>query len=85
VSTRDRLRQFIVDTFFVDDFGDDESFLRSGIIDSTGMMELVLFIEQEFGVKVLDTELLPKNLDSLERASAFVERKKLARPLVHAT
>jgi acyl carrier protein len=85
MSTRDRLRQFIVDTFFVDNFADDESFLRSGIIDSTGMMELVLFIEQEFGVKVLDTELLPKNLDSLERASAFVEQKTAARPMVHAT
>ena len=75
MSARDRIRQFIVDTFFVEDFSDDESFLRSGIIDSTGMMELVLFIEQEFGVKIRDTELLPKNLDSLRRASAFVERK----------
>ena len=75
MSTRDRLRQFIVDTFFVDDFNDDESFLRSGIIDSTGMMELVLFIEQVFGVKIRDSELLPQNLDSLRRASAFVERK----------
>jgi len=79
MTTRDRLRRFIVDAFFVDSFDDDESFLRSGIIDSTGMMELVLFIEQEFGVKILDTELLPKNLDSLARASAFVDRKVAAR------
>ncbi len=85
MSTRDRLRQFIVGTFFVDDFNDDESFLRSGIIDSTGMMELVLFIEQVFGVKIRDSELLPQNLDSLRRASAFVDRKVQAATPVPAT
>jgi acyl carrier protein len=85
MSTRDRLRQFIVETFFVDDFNDDESFLRSGIIDSTGMMELVLFIEQEFKVKIRDSELLPQNLDSLRRACAFVDRKVQAASPVHAT
>jgi acyl carrier protein len=76
MSPRDRLRQFIVDTFFVDRFSDDESFLRSGIIDSTGMMELVAFLEREFAIKVADKELVPENLDSLARVSAFVERKQ---------
>jgi acyl carrier protein len=76
MSPRDRLRQFIVDTFFVDRFSDDESFLRSGIIDSTGMMELVVFLEREFAIKVADKELVPENLDSLARVSAFVERKQ---------
>jgi acyl carrier protein len=76
MSVRDRLRQFIVDTFFVDRFSDDESFLRSGIIDSTGMMELVAFLEREFAIKVADKELVPENLDSLARVSAFVERKQ---------
>jgi acyl carrier protein len=76
MSARDRLRQFIVDTFFVDRFSDDESFLRSGIIDSTGMMELVAFLEREFAIKVADKELVPENLDSLARVSAFVERKQ---------
>jgi acyl carrier protein len=76
MTARDRLRQFIVDTFFVDHFADDESFLRSGIIDSTGMMELVAFLEREFDIKVADKELVPENLDSLARVSAFVERKQ---------
>jgi acyl carrier protein len=76
VSTRDRIRSFIVDTFFVDEFGDDDSFLRKGLIDSTGMMELVSFIETEFGIKLEDTELVPENLDSLSRVVAFVGRKQ---------
>jgi acyl carrier protein len=76
MTTQDRLRRFIVDAFFVDCFSDDDSFLRSGIIDSTGMMELVTFVEREFAIKVADDELIPESLDSLARVSAFVERKQ---------
>lgn len=76
MSVRDRIRNFIVDTFFVDDFQDDDSFLRKGLIDSTGMMELVSFIETEFGIKLEDKELVPENLDSLTRVVAFVGRKQ---------
>ncbi len=76
MSLRERIRNFIVDTFFVDDFGDDDSFLRKGLIDSTGMLELVSFIETEFGIKLEDKELVPENLDSLSRVVAFVSRKQ---------
>lgn len=76
MNLRDRIRNFIVDTFFVDGFGDDDSFLRKGLIDSTGMLELVAFIETEFGFKVADSELVPENLDSLSRVVAFVSRKQ---------
>ena len=76
----ERIRRFIEETFIVDGFSDDDSFLRTGVIDSTGMMELVLFIEQEFGIKVVDTELLPRNLDSISRVAAFVERKRADLP-----
>jgi len=76
----ERIRRFIEETFIVDGFSDDDSFLRTGVIDSTGMMELVLFIEQEFGIKVVDTELLPRNLDSISRVAAFVERKRAGLP-----
>jgi acyl carrier protein len=78
MSTRARIRGFIVESFFVDGFSDEESFLRSSIIDSIGMLELVAFLEKEFGIKIADTELLPENLDSLARVCAFVERKQLA-------
>ena len=80
MSTRERIRNFIVDTFFVDDFADDDSFLRKGLIDSTGMMELVAFLEQDFGIKLEDRELVPENLDSLSRVVAFVEKKRQSLP-----
>jgi acyl carrier protein len=77
MSPRVRIKGFIVESFFVDDFSDAESFLRSGIIDSLGMLELVAFLEKEFGIKIADVELVPENLDSLARVCAFVERKRL--------
>ncbi|HZZ86671.1 MAG TPA: acyl carrier protein [Anaeromyxobacteraceae bacterium] len=73
---RQRIRDFIVESFFVDDFADDASFLRSGIVDSMGMTQLVAFLEQEFGIAVSDDELLPENLDSLDRVVAFLDRKR---------
>lgn len=69
------VRQFLSDTFFVDDVADDQSFLRSGAIDSTGMLELVEFLEDRFGIEIDDTDLVPENLDSIERLSAFVARR----------
>ena len=80
MTSAERIRRFIEETFIVDGFADDDSFLRTGVIDSTGMMELVLFLEREFAIKIADTELLPRNLDSIARAAAFVERKRVAAP-----
>jgi acyl carrier protein len=57
-------------------FGDDVSLLEAGIIDSTGVMELVSFIEETFKVKVEDEELMPDNLDSLNKLTNYVMRKK---------
>ena len=75
-SPKERIRSFIVDSFFVEDFADDDSFLRRGLIDSTGMMELVAFLEEQFRISLQDGELVPENLDSLARVTAFVERKQ---------
>jgi acyl carrier protein len=73
------IRKFIADNFlFGRDAGalkDGDSFLEGGIIDSTGVLELVGFIEQHFGVKISDVELLPDNLDSIDRVAKFVQRK----------
>lgn len=69
------VRSFVSETFFVDDFADDDSFLQTGIIDSTGMMELVAFLERQFGIKIADEELVPENLDSLANVCQFVSRK----------
>ena len=75
LTVRQRIRNFIQETFFVDEFSDQDSFLQTGIIDSNGMMVLVVFIEQEFSITVEDAELLPENLDSLENLTNFIERK----------
>ncbi|WP_233490222.1 acyl carrier protein [Thiocapsa marina] len=54
----------------------DDSFLDKGIIDSTGILELVTFLEQEFGIQIADEELLPENLDSIDRLVNFIHRKQ---------
>lgn len=75
---KNAIRAYIIDNFlFGDDRGlnDSTSFLENGIIDSTGIMELVTFLEKEFSVKINDEELLPENLDSIEKAGIFVYRK----------
>jgi acyl carrier protein len=76
---RERIRTFIAEVFFVDGFTDEQSLLRTGVLDSMGMSQLVAFLEEEFAVEVLDEELVPENLDSVSRAAAFVARKP-ARP-----
>jgi acyl carrier protein len=75
---QDRVKQFIKDSFLVDEVGEDESFLASGIIDSIGVMHLVSFIESELGTKVPDTDLVPENFDSVARIAAYVERTRQA-------
>jgi acyl carrier protein len=62
-------------------FGDGEkltadvSFQESGILDSTGLLEIITFVEERFGVQITDSELVPENFDTLRKVSAFVERK----------
>lgn len=75
-----KLKMFIKDNFLLGydsfSFGDDDSFLERGVIDSTGVLELVNYIEETFGISVEDEELVPDNLDSLNRLTGYVERKK---------
>jgi acyl carrier protein len=80
---QNEVRQFVIDNFL---FGqsdrqldDSDSFLESGIIDSTGVLELIAFIETKYQVSIADDELVPANLDSIERVSAFIERKLQAK------
>jgi len=82
MSARDTVRAYIIENFL---FGDAEpladdtmSLLDGGIIDSVGVMELVAFLEQEFGVKVADEELVPENLDSVANLVGFIGRKQAA-------
>lgn len=75
---REQLRNYIVDNFlFGDDKGLDDSvsFLDTGIIDSTGILELIGFLERHFSIKIEDKELVPENLDSIENIMGFLGRK----------
>lgn len=76
---REELRHFIVDNFLLgqDDVGltDEASFLDRGIVDSTGVLELVSFLERRYAIKLDDEELVPENLDSIDNLVAFLERK----------
>jgi acyl carrier protein len=76
------IREFIIANFLFGSndakFSDDDSFLETSIIDSTGMLELVAFVETNFGIEVADTELVPENLDSINKLASFIEKKKAA-------
>ena len=74
-----QIRDFVTSNFYVADpkaLEDRTSLLDQGIIDSTGVLEVIMFIESTFGMTVEDSEMLPENLDSIERIAAFVARKK---------
>ena len=78
MSLREQIRNFILENFLLEnpeDLVDDESMLEKGIIDSTGVLELVGFIESTFEIKVEDEELIPENLDSIKNIVAYLERK----------
>lgn len=79
---RSKLREFVIDNFLMGDpnaqLNDADSFLDTGIVDSTGMLELVMFLEQSFDLKIPDQDLLPDNFDSIDRLTRFVERKSRA-------
>lgn len=78
-SIQTEVRNFVAENFL---FGDDpesllnnDSFLETGIIDSTGVLELVSFIEEQYSVEVDDDELIPENLDSIDQLITFIENK----------
>ena len=78
MNIREQVRSFVTTNFYMPDpaaLADDASLLDQGIIDSTGVLEVIMFIETTFGVTVEDSEMLPENLDSIECIAAFVARK----------
>ena len=78
-SIEKKLRAFVLENFlFTDDeeaLKNGDSFLAMGIVDSTGIMEVILFIEEEFEITVANDEMVPENLDSIESLVAYVSRK----------
>ena len=80
--TERRVRKFIAENFLFRedraDLADTESLLDAGLMDSTGVLELVAFLEGEFGIHLADAEIIPANLDSVRAIVAFVESKRAA-------
>ena len=79
MTTRVQVREFILSNFYVADpttVHDASSLLDAGIIDSTGVLEVIGFLEDTFGITVEDSEMVPEHLDSIDCITAFVDRKR---------
>ncbi|MBM2845932.1 MAG: uncharacterized protein HW407_1244 [Bacteroidetes bacterium] len=76
------LRQYVIDNFLFGQGGselkNDDSFMERGIVDSTGVLELVAFLEEKFQVKVEDEDLIPANLDSINNLLLYLKKKAVA-------
>ncbi len=78
MTIRQRVGRFVVEYFYVSDpseLTDDTLLVTSGIVDSTGMLEIIAFLEADFGIRIEDHETVPENLGSISRIAAFVDRK----------
>ena len=81
LETRAKLRQFVVTNFYVADpsgLEDDTSLIESGLVDSTGMLEVIGFVESQFQLRVGDQDLVPANFETIARIADFVERRRAA-------
>lgn len=80
-----QIKAFIIENFLFNaegsSLGDDESFLDSGVVDSTGILEVVAWIEETFGIMVPDADLLPENFDTVQRLAAYMHRSAEAQGL----
>jgi acyl carrier protein len=76
---KQQIVDFITTNFLFDDnqrgLGEKDSLLETGVIDSTGVLELIAFIEETYGIKVEDEEIIPENLDSIVDIAYFIEQK----------
>ena len=73
------LRQHIAETILFSNsypYEDTDSFMENGVLDSMNVMELVVFLEQQFGIQVADHEIIPDNFDSIRQMAAFVQSKQ---------
>jgi acyl carrier protein len=76
---KSEIRSFVVKNFLFgkeEGLADDSSFLEEGIVDSTGVLELVSHLQETYGIKIDDSELIPDNLDSITTIAEFVTRKR---------
>ena len=79
MTIEEQIREYVVDNFLFSEDGyhlpEDASFLEEGIVDSTGVLELVMFVEETFNITVEDDEILPENFDSVSQLASYIRRK----------
>lgn len=79
MSIQNQIKTYILENFLFSDNGhklaEDASFLEEGIVDSTGVLELVMFVEEAFNIAVEDEEIVPENFDSIGQLTAYIRRK----------
>jgi acyl carrier protein len=79
MTVQERVRGYVLESFYVSDpaeLTEETSLIDSGIVDSTGMVEVILFLEAEYGFHVEDDETVPENLETITRIAAYVDRKR---------
>ena len=79
MAIKDQIRQYVAENLMFSDnsyqLPDDASLLEQGILDSTGVLELVMFVEKQFGISVKDDEIVRDNFDSVASLAAYINRK----------
>ncbi|MBB3610678.1 acyl carrier protein [Rhizobium sp. BK602] len=82
IPLKEQIRAFVIESFLFGDttrpIPDDASLIENDIVDSTGILELVAFVEDNFGITVGDAEILPANFDSISKVAAFIVSKRSA-------
>ena len=80
MSLQSEIKQFLLQNFlFTSDesaLGNSDSLMQKGVVDSTGILELIMHLEESYAIKVQDEEMLPSNLDSVDAIAAFVTSKR---------
>ena len=81
MDTQKKIRSFVIENLLLGeeekDFADDQSFLESGLIDSTGILEVIAFLEEEYEITIEDEEMIPDNLDSIDNIVAFLRTRQV--------
>jgi len=79
--TQKKIRNFVIENLLLgeeeNDFSDNQSFLESGLIDSTGILEVIAFLEEEYEITIEDEEMIPDNLDSVDNIVAFLQTRQV--------
>lgn len=80
MDVKEQIRQYIAENFLFSgngfDLDDEDSFLEAGVVDSLGVLELVTFVEEEFGLNVVDEEIVPDHFDSVTKLAAYIVHKR---------